>query len=308
MKTNVVGLIVFTLIASLLAPDLLAEDASLPKIVVLDFSNRAGPEYDFLRKPAADKLEILLFNTGLFSILERKRLPEIISEQGEFRGQAEENEALIVAIGEKAGANYVALGNIRKISHEARRYQGQIGKPMTNLMFSLDASLKIVDVRNGKTWYADEQTSKQALRESPGLTIEREGIHDELLEESCRKIVSRLQEKFPSLEKSSAGLGKTLISISSQPPGATIVVDGFTIGNTPLETPLSNRTQTIELKLEGFAPWKEQISPVEGMKINPQLMRYMPLPPLPPPVESSPLELKSRKITEEYQPQGGAEK
>lgn len=280
-----------------------AQEATKPTIVVLNLTNRAGADYEFLRKRGADKLETLLAQTNLFDVLERERMREILDEQQMGPEGVEGNIATRIA--EKAGADFVAIGNIRNMGKESRRYEGPYGSPSVNILFSVDASLKIVDAKSGKTWFGDEERTQQVIREMPGIIIEQDDISDNLLEKSFEIIVARFVEKYPTLQKPTAVSWKQVsVSVSSKPPGADIMVDGMVTGTTPANIKVSEGIHLVELRLEGFIPWKSQLAAAEGVSINPTLMQMQP--PVSPLPGGSPFGLKKRTVTDEYVPQGGS--
>ncbi len=282
----------------------IAQEQAKPALVVLNLTNRAGPDYDYLRKRGADKLETILAKTNLFDVLERERMKEILDEQ-QIGPEAEAGD-IARSIAEKAGADYVVIGNIRNMGKESRRYEGAYGSPSVNVRLSVDASIKIVDAKSGKTWFGDEETAEQVVRETPGIIIEQDDISDNLLEKAFEKMVIRLEEKYPSLGKpSTISLKQVSVSVSSKPPGADILVDGMVVGTTPAEIKVSEAVHLVELRLIGFFPWKSRMAVSDGISINPTLSQ------LPPPAEplpaGSPFGLKKRTVTDEYVPQAGGQ-
>lgn len=64
----------------------------------------------------------------------------------------------------------------------------------------------------------------------------------------------RAQVLAPPLVANSA-----VLAVSSEPAGATVLVDGRSIGVTPLRSPLPAGTHPVELRLAGFKPWATDV-------------------------------------------------
>lgn len=67
----------------------------------------------------------------------------------------------------------------------------------------------------------------------------------------------------PPTQAEMASKGK--LSIESSAPNAEVFVDGKLIGTTPIaELPLAAITHVIEIRKHGFAPWKREVTVIEG--------------------------------------------
>ena len=142
-----------------------------PTVVVFDFLNRTGPTYDWLVSPARDRLETLLFQTGLFRVLESERLKSIVAYHLEqeklkdvFTGYppgSEGDQNKLVGIAQLEGADYVALGTISCIVSEVREYQGRYGRPARNVCFTLTTGVKLVHVPSGIVVFADQADASE---------------------------------------------------------------------------------------------------------------------------------------------------
>lgn len=61
------------------------------------------------------------------------------------------------------------------------------------------------------------------------------------------------------------------VRVSSEPPGAQLIVDGELRGTTPLETEILSGSHPLELRLEGYKPWRTdvQVKANEPMALGP---------------------------------------
>lgn len=282
--------------------------ADRPRAVVLDFSNQAGPDYDFLSKKGADKLQTLLGQTGLFRVIDRSRIEGALAAQGS-RGIEGETAAVAVRLAEKAGADYAVLGLFRDAGQESRRYQGDYGEAGVNLLFTLDTVVRIVNARSGEILWTDEEKSEMTIRESPAAETEKTNIYDDLAEKGLSALIDRLSARPPSTAASSQPAAKAVdVSVSSQPPGADILVDGIMRGNTPAEIKVEPGLHALELRRDGYLPWKTSFTTENLLSLNPALTLAPPPPAAEPGAEIIPLDLKKRTVSDEYEPRGGTEK
>ncbi len=63
------------------------------------------------------------------------------------------------------------------------------------------------------------------------------------------------------------------VSLSSEPPGARISSGGEALGVTPATVPIASGTGEIELRLEGFKPWRQPLTVTAGQKLELPLVR-----------------------------------
>jgi formylglycine-generating enzyme required for sulfatase activity len=68
------------------------------------------------------------------------------------------------------------------------------------------------------------------------------------------------------------------VTLSSDPSGAEVRVDGHSVGATPLTVDLSSGTRTVEASLAGFAPASRRISLVANQALTVPTFRLQPLP------------------------------
>ena len=274
-------------------------------VVVFDFLNRAGPDYNRLASPARDRLETLLFQTGLFRVLESERLKSILAYHLEqeklkdvFTGYPPGNEGdqnKLVGIAQLAGADYAALGTISRVVHEARQYQGRYGRPVQNIRFTLTASMKLVHVPSGVVVFADQADAAKALRQSPGVVSLQDDAAAELLDAALVEMANRLVKAYPSMEKPAAAAVKTVtVQVSTDPAGASVLIDGVLAGTTPAQLSLTPGLKMVEISLQGYQPWRNAVEIRPGLILNPRLAE------LPRPSPSPGEEPYSKIIIEEH--------
>ncbi|MBA2480576.1 MAG: PEGA domain-containing protein [Planctomycetes bacterium] len=63
------------------------------------------------------------------------------------------------------------------------------------------------------------------------------------------------------------------VDIDSEPARADIIIDGGFRGTTPQKVPLPVRVVTVRIERQGYQPWQRQLTPSEGMRIQPVLAK-----------------------------------
>jgi hypothetical protein len=59
------------------------------------------------------------------------------------------------------------------------------------------------------------------------------------------------------------------VSFASRPPGATVIVDGRSVGTTPVRVPsLTAGSHRVRLERDGYHPWATTFSVIAGSEIR----------------------------------------
>jgi len=75
------------------------------------------------------------------------------------------------------------------------------------------------------------------------------------------------------------------LRVVSEPPGARVYLDGFYLGQTPLESPpLEGGKRVLRLELPGYEPWQEEVLLDRALALS---FRLKPLPASPPASQAS---------------------
>lgn len=93
------------------------------------------------------------------------------------------------------------------------------------------------------------------------------------------------QEAKPAESPPAAVATRVGLQLGSDPEGATVLIDGETVGKTPLNwfVTRSNTPLGLTLKLDGYAPHVQQLVPFEAISIHARLERIPPAPRRPAP-------------------------
>jgi formylglycine-generating enzyme required for sulfatase activity len=156
---------------------------------------------------------------------------------------------------------------LRGFKDQIRRIQVTTGQPLdlgTIRLDPLDGTLAVVSEPNGATITIDGQfqgTTPLELKVAPntthkvGITLAGHASH------SAEVTVGAGQrsELRATLEMLTGE-----VVVSSQPPGATVIIDGVERGTTEQRYELESRPHDIEVRLEGWVPYTVRITPQPG--------------------------------------------
>jgi formylglycine-generating enzyme required for sulfatase activity len=67
------------------------------------------------------------------------------------------------------------------------------------------------------------------------------------------------------------------LTVASVPPGATVLLDGSTVGMTPLEYPVEAGARVVEIRRQGFKPFQQRLQATAGESVDLGVIRLLPL-------------------------------
>jgi hypothetical protein len=180
----------------------------------------------------SDRLRVELFETGRFTVVERERMSAILKEQGFQQSGCVATECVIEA-GQLIGVEKMVAGTIGKVG----------------TVFTL--SIRLLDVATGvmeKTAVRDCRCDIEDV-----LTIAIAQVASEL---SGIEAPGRMMPSLP-----------TGLRISSRPPGATVILDGESVGVTPvvIADPGAG-SHKVHLALRDHLPWDRSVEMPLGQR------------------------------------------
>ena len=193
-----------------------------------------------------DRLRTALVRTGGVTVVERGQMEQILSEQ-DFQLTGCTSNECAVDVGQLLGVTSMVAGSI-----------GKVGST-----FSID--IRAIDVQSGRITHS---LWRDYRGEIDGLL----GIMPEIAGE----LVSALTATEPPPTEAPAPAS---IAIITQPPGATVALDGQDAGTTPLDSAKLDPDQvhTLSLSLDGYQPVDTTIFAETGQsyELNLSLKRLM---------------------------------
>lgn len=237
---------------------------------------------------AADAVTAAFKNSGKFRVLDRSTSGlKLIDNERLFAATSGADDSLIKVCREK-NASFLVVGALTSFRVDTREgVVYGVNRRSINTRVSMD--IRVTDVASTEIVYQAAPTKDVKIQLPEGVTSFTE-VYD--WEKVLRTAVEEAADEM--IKKVAQGTGveapsepSTLISISTEPPGADILIDGDFVGNTPAEIEVPSRRIQIQLKRQGYQIWENQVMPKNEMKISPALL------PLPEP-PSIPVESKDK--------------
>lgn len=176
-----------------------------------------------------------------------------------------------------AGAHVVVLTRVVDL----KRTKGSPGTPPIPDRIDAVVELRALDV-DGRAIYhkralgrADAQTSPKlaAASSSPESRATWDALDSGL--GSLRTFLAAQNDltsaPTPATALDQVEIVLVTVEFDAAPAGAEIQVDGIFRGHAPLTLRLPERALPVRISLEGHVPWEREVTPVEGMRIQPVL-------------------------------------
>ncbi len=181
-----------------------------------------------------ERLRTWLIRTRTFTVIERGRMAEILEEQG-FQGSgACDTDECVVQVGRVLGVRKMVAGSVSQVGN----------------IFSL--SIRLIDVESGRI-------ETESFKDISG------GI-EEVLVQATQEVANELAARVrgetsePPVGEPTAAAERGYLTVITDPPGATVLIDGTETGRTPLQQhALAEGTYTVEVRLAGHESQSRQV-------------------------------------------------
>jgi hypothetical protein len=203
-----------------------AQTASLPSVAVIDFAARGIPAHE--AAIIADRVRGNLVKSGSVQVMERGQMEEVLKEQGFQSSGACSEASCVVEMGQLLAVSSIVSGSV-----------GTIGG-----MYTLD--LKLIDIRTGKIQIS--------------ITEDVKGGIEDVLTSTVPAICDKLAK-----EMISAAVTVGFIDVTTEPQGATVILDDRDVGTTPLRgLQAQTGTHVVAVRLQGYAPQDRAVTVLKG--------------------------------------------
>jgi len=251
----------------LLAQSAIAEMAEAPAtLAVVDF---AGYERYGLHKKVPDLLTDELVGTGRFVMVERARLDQILAEQGlQNSGLVSQNP---VELGALLGADFLVTGSVLNAGTSSKTFSGY-GATTRTSNHNVKIGVRVLDVKTGRIVFSTKKSASSTSYDS--IALRGGGNYFDALAQQAVQKVARAMRVNPNLNKPSPGtsqLTTTAVTITSEPPGADVEVDGVFYGNAGGDFELRPGLHTIKVSLPGYTVWEKKVMVQEASAFNVRL-------------------------------------
>jgi TolB-like protein len=203
-----------------------------PQIAVLDLEGRGASVSE--TASLTDRLRTHLVNTAAFVVLDRGNMEEILNEFN-FQQSGCTTAECAVEIGKMLNVQKMVTGSI-----------GQIGKTYT-------IDISVVDVESSRI---ERSLSQDYRGEIDGLLEALKAMAYELagIEESAPRPAETA--KAPPVETKRL----YILKLFSTPPGAEVIVNGRSLGKTPLvRKAAAGASFTVQLSYPGYQDWEKAL-------------------------------------------------
>ncbi len=229
-------------------------------VAVVDFDDRSSANIPDIGAAGRDITTSFLFNLPGVRVVTRDRLASVNREiylqgtKGSVTGASR--------LGKLLQADAIVTGSVNRYDVERRVFEGHGTSALTDL-YRMSITLQIIDIDSGEIRFSEtfdierKNTYAQATS-APAKPLSRES---ELLK---GLLDNTAKDKVKSALRQIAGgvgiAGRMLaVPITTDPPGAEIIIGGVIEGNSPLTVNLTPGIHEIEIVKVGYAPWKRRV-------------------------------------------------
>lgn len=227
----------------LIVSSLFAQSKATLNIAVNDLSGK-GIEQS-TAAIISDRLRSELINTGVFLVMERNEMDNILKEQGFQKTGACDEASCLVEVGQLLGVERMVAGSV-----------GKIGNIYT-------VSLRMINVASGQILYTVNEDYEGDIK----------GLLSNAVSNAAKKLAAGAGGEIAK----SAMAGKTGdLYISSDPSGASVEIDGNAVaGQTPLTLQgiLVGEHRIVLRKDQYYGSKTETLKPEDLLKVNIRMAR-----------------------------------
>lgn len=237
-------------------------------VAVVDFDNRSSADIPDIGAAGRDITSSFLFNLPGVRVVTRDRLSSVNREiylQG-TKGSVSGTTRL----GKLLEADAIVTGSVNRYDVERRKFEGYDTSALIDL-YRMSITLQIIDIDSGEirfseTFDIERKTTYSQATSAPREPLSRESeLLEALLENTARDKVKS------ALRQISAGVGiagrMLAIPITTEPPGAEVIIAGVVEGNTPLTVNLTQGIHEIEIVKVGYEPWVRRVKIVPDFQL-----------------------------------------
>ena len=251
--------------------------------------NRAGEQF-------SDKLEYPndLITAGLtqkgFSIIDRHLVAATFREEGRRDRQlaatlkaiqdaaaGKEQAASIedaiagasaLRLAQMIGADYLVVATVSSAGSESRQFKGY-GIENTSTIHTVRVSLKVLEGNQGGSLYADMVTATKSYMAGPSLTIVSSDLINTLLDEAAQQISLRVADKVTAIrEMKVKSVPVVQMSITSDPAGVTVELDGAVLGSTPGTFNVPPGLHQLRVTQQWLTTWERTVNVTPNQQLS----------------------------------------
>lgn len=237
-------------------------------VAVVDFDNRSTAEIPDIGAAGRDITSSFLFNLPGVRVVTRDRMDSVNREI--YLQGTKGSVAGTTRLGKLLEADAIVTGSVNRYDVERRVFDGYDTSAAVDL-YRMSLTLQIIDIDSGEirfseTFDIERKTTYAQATSAPREPLSRESeLLKGLLENKARDKVKS------ALRQISAGVGiagrMLAIPITTEPPGAEVIIAGVVEGNTPLTVNLTQGIHEIEILKVGYEPWVRRVKIVPDFQL-----------------------------------------
>lgn len=247
------------------------------KVAVVRFDNRSGVPMPEIGPAAQDVISSYLVDLPRVVVLTRDRLDSVGTEMGLTGTQRTAEE--LTRFGRLLNADALVTGSVLRYDVERRTFRGHGTRAMVDV-YRMDISIMVIDVETGRVTFSriydteDRHTSYPDTQDHGTRRNRPVARQAELLRRLLDQAVGELRDGLTQLAMGLPAAGQTVaVEITSEPPGADVVVGGIYQGATPLTLELGVGLQEVEIDRPGYHQWLNRVKIEPGLRIHASLQR-----------------------------------
>lgn len=259
--------------AALLSVFAASSHAKPPVIAVVDFDT-SNQRYHFLGRQFSELLGNALINSGTFMVVEREKMASLVKEIN-FNASGLVNQKSAVAMGNMSGAAYIMTGRVVSADVKTTNFSGY-GVSTKKSIYQLKVTTRIIDTATGAAIFSSSDTVEDELQDTNHTYASDGDVFANLAEQLSYQIAEKVSAsgRFTSSTEAASNKVKYVnVTISSEPAGADVELDGIFYGNAgdPMELP--SGLHTLKISLPGYEVWQKKVMVRAGLKLKARLAK-----------------------------------
>lgn len=187
------------------------------------------------------------------------------------------NGASALRIAQMLDADYLIVATFASVGGERKRFHGEGTLYKTdNEVFTrtLRTSLKVLEGNKGSTVYGDTVVTKTRIGGNSHLTTATDDGDNGLIDEAANTIADNIAAKIQRIKETVVEGQSTInIEVKANVEGATIEVDGATLGSVPGAFAIRPGIHQVAVSKERYVTWRRTVNIVPNQVLNVTLER-----------------------------------
>ncbi len=246
--------------------------SSMPTIAVVDFDS-AQHRHRGLGEVLSNLMSEKLLESELFDVVEREKLNSAVKEMG-LSGSGLVDPGTAVEVGKMVGAQYLMTGKILNVAKDTKRFNNY-GTSITTSTVTVTASVEIIEAATSRKVFSKRASASAKNQAMGGLQVQQLGVGANLLGKVADKFAVAINDskRLQKITRANAPPAQVKITITSNPPGADLEVDGVYFGNVGGEIELTEGLHSVVVSLPGYERWEKKVMIKQGAKFNASLTK-----------------------------------